>query len=149
MRRLIWWGTAMNLLSLKKSFLNNFDIEWNLSWHDVSLRFDVVPIFTYQQTMQSLYLNGHLMRPYLPSNAAMIWSLYIFMYIWVLHSLKETARYKCIWGNLTWKCCNSHNASNRYGRCFIHKCTSIILYYTCSCKLPLYRLVTLNVWKQF
>ena len=88
------------------------------------------------------------MRHYLSSNAAIIWSLYIFMYdvYWVLHSM-EVSTIKAHLGKSNVLKVPCLVALNYPGGCITH--AYCIFSNVCTCKLPRQCLTTLNVWKWF
>ena len=132
-RSLSWWGDAWSGEGLQRTCSRWRNPFWIISisngnWADTMSALDLMwsPYFrTNKLCSLCIWMDIWWDIIYLPM---LQWfGRYIFMYIWVLHNLKEIARHKHIWGNLTWKCCSSPNASNCYGRCLILKCTSIIL----------------------
>ena len=96
------------------------------SWDDVSLKM-----------IQSMYLNGHLMRHDLPSNAAIIWSLHIYVYFGFYTVWKRLLWKNMFWGNWTWTWCIGQRLWTvvEYVS-FLHNCTLHSKYVFVNC-LPI------------
>lgn len=84
-----------------------------------------------------MYLNGHLMRHDLPSNAAIIWSLHIYVYFGFYTVWKRLLWKNMFWGNWTWTWCIGQRLWTvvEYVS-FLHNCTLHSKYVFVNC-LPI------------